>query len=289
MAAWTNATLPRGDVALGEPTTRGVLRRAETERVAALARDTRISPELEPFVERYWTVSWDRTGQAPFRSEVLSHPSVNLTVEDGDEPRFGVPMPAVLVHGVVTRRFQIDLVGRGRVAGVKFHPGGWTALTGLPTTRDTVVRVPAGLGLDAARLLEEVLDAPDWAARLDTALRPLAGVPSEAYTDLRGLLARAAADRSVQRVEDLAALAGTSVRAVQRLFARYVGTTPKHVLARYRLQHATAAMDAGEVDDLAELAASLGWFDQAHFTRDFRAVVGTTPAVYLRQVTPPAG
>jgi AraC-like DNA-binding protein len=38
----------------------------------------------------------------------------------------------------------------------------------------------------------------------------------------------------------------------------------------------------GEVDDLADLAASLGWSDQAHFVRDFRAVVGTTPSVYLR-------
>ena len=41
-----------------------------------------------------------------------------------------------------------------------------------------------------------------------------------------------------------------------------------------------AAIDAGAVDDLAGLAASLGWFDQAHFSRDFRAVVGVTPSAY---------
>jgi AraC-like DNA-binding protein len=70
---------------------------------------------------------------------------------------------------------------------------------------------------------------------------------------------------------------------VQRLFATYVGVGPKAVLARYRLQDAVAAIDAGEVDDLADLAASLGWFDQAHFARDFRSVVGTTPSAYLRQ------
>ncbi len=41
--------------------------------------------------------------------------------------------------------------------------------------------------------------------------------------------------------------------------------------------------DAGGVGDLAGLAASLGWFDQAHFSRDFRAVTGTTPSAYLRR------
>ncbi|WP_209307452.1 helix-turn-helix domain-containing protein [Geodermatophilus sp. DF01-2] len=54
------------------------------------------------------------------------------------------------------------------------------------------------------------------------------------------------------------------------------------MLAGYRLQDAAAAIDDG-TDDLAGLAASLGWFDQAHFSRDFRAVVGTTPSAYLQQ------
>jgi transcriptional regulator GlxA family with amidase domain len=85
------------------------------------------------------------------------------------------------------------------------------------------------------------------------------------------------------RVDQLADLAGTSVRSLQRLFATYVGVSPKAVLARYRLQDAAAAIDDGEVEDLAGLAASLGWFDQAHFSRDFRSVVGMTPSAYLQK------
>src|SRR5919202_5813258 len=121
MGSWTNATAP-----VVEPTARGLLRPAETTRVANLRREAPVSEVLRPFVERYWSVRWDLTGRPRFRSEVLSHPSVNVSVETGTHPRFGVRMPAVLVHGVVTRRFTVDLVGAGRVVAVKFRPGGFT-------------------------------------------------------------------------------------------------------------------------------------------------------------------
>ena len=107
--------------------------------------------------------------------------------------------------------------------------------------------------------------------------RPRSGV------GLLDVLAAMPADRRLIRVDDVAASAGMSPRAPQRLFATYVGVSPKAVLARYRLQDAAAGIDAGEVIDLAALAASLGWYDQAHFSRDFRAVVGVTPGAYLRR------
>ena len=283
MASWTNATVPP---AVEPATARGVLRPGETARAAGLRRDHPVDPALAPFVERYWSVRWDRTGQPPFRSEVLSHPSVNVSVESGDRPRFGVALPAVLVHGVGVRRYTVELAGRGRVTAVKFRPGGFAALTGRPVPRDTVTPLGDELGVDAATLLRDVLahdDDPDRAAALDAALAPHARDPDPAHLDLLALLDRMLGDRSLVRVADVAEVAGLPVRALQRVFAERVGVPPKAVLARYRLHDAVAAVDAGEVDDLAALAAGLGWFDQAHFSRDFRAVVGTAPSAYLRR------
>lgn len=281
MASWKNATtLDRA------ATLRGVLRPAETAQHAHLRREAPVSEGLRPFVERYWSVRWDLTGKPPFRSEVLSHPSVNLSVESGSEPRFGFAMPAVLLHGVVTRRFGVDLTGAGRVCAVKFRPGGFTALTGTLPGRNTVEPLDDRLGVPASRLLADVMapeDDDDRAAALDAALAPLATEPPDAYLDLLGLVGAMISDRELVRVDQVAALGGMSVRSLQRLFAGYVGVSPKAVLARYRLQDAAAAIDAGEVDDLACLAVSLGWFDQAHFSRDFRAVVGTTPSAYLQR------
>jgi len=280
--SWTNATDP-GRTA----TTKGVLRPEETARLADLRRDHPVDPGLWPFVERYWSVRWDRTGAPPYRSEVLSHPAVNVSVEYGDRPRFGSAMPAVLVHGVVARRFVVDLAGRGRVTAAKFRPGGWTALTGRPPAPGTIVALRDELGCDPGKLLAAVSAHDDdsaCAAALDAALVPAAVEPDVTYLALLDVLGQMLHDRTIVRVEQAAAGAGVGVRALQRLFASYVGVGPKAVLARYRMHDAVAALDAGE-DDLAGLAASLGWFDQAHFCRDFRAVVGTTPSAYLARAT----
>ena len=281
MSSWTNAT-----ASTVEPTARGVLRPVETARVANLRREAPVSGPLQPFVERYWSVRWDLTGRPPFRSEVLSHPCVNVSVEAGTHPRFGVRLPAVLVHGVVTRRFTVDLIGAGRVVAAKFRPGGFAAFTGARPARNSVAPLAGELAVDPARLLHEVLGEDDddaAAAVLDAALAPVAPEPTEPYLDLQRLLDAMARDRSLVRVDQVAALAAVSVRSLQRLFATYVGVSPKSVLQRYRLQDAAAAIDADTVDDLAALATELGWFDQAHFSRDFRAVVGTTPSAYLQR------
>jgi AraC-like DNA-binding protein len=278
--SWKNATtLDRA------ATLRGILRPAETVERAGLRRDAPVSEPLRPFVERFWSVRWDLTGQPPFRSEVLSHPSVNVSVESGTEPRFGVPMPAVLVHGVVAERFTVDLAGAGRVSAVKFRPGGFAAFAGVLPARNSVVPLGAELGLSAGGLLAAVLAEEDDDARaavLDAALLPRAPDPPDAYVDLLGLVAEMIEDRSLVRVDQVASFGAMSVRSLQRLFATFVGVSPKAVLARYRLQDAAAAIDAG-ADDLAALAASLGWFDQAHFSRDFHAVVGVTPSSYLQR------
>jgi AraC-like DNA-binding protein len=58
------------------------------------------------------------------------------------------------------------------------------------------------------------------------------------------------------------------------------------VLRRFRLHEAADRLAGGEEPDLAVLAQSLGYFDQAHFTSDFRKLVGQTPAHYRKAERP---
>jgi AraC-like DNA-binding protein len=67
---------------------------------------------------------------------------------------------------------------------------------------------------------------------------------------------------------------------MQRLFSDYVGVGPQWVLKRYRLHDAVEQIDRRGDVDWTRFALDLGYYDHAHFNRDFRALVGRTPAQY---------
>jgi transcriptional regulator GlxA family with amidase domain len=90
------------------------------------------------------------------------------------------------------------------------------------------------------------------------------------------------------RVEQLVERTGVSARSLQRLFREYVGVTPKWVLQRVRLHEAAERIADDPAADAAMLALDLGYFDQAHFIKDFKAVVGRSPAEYAAMCAGPA-
>ena len=241
--------------------------------------------EAAPWVENHWFLAWDLPPGVARPSQVIAHPAVSLTTEIAEHPRPGLDREAVVVTGVATRRFDVELCGSGRVAGVKFRPGGLTALTGLPASAWTDRTVPARdvVPPELARRLADpalVEDPVAWATVAEEGLVALAPGPDARYERLLRVVADMLADRSLVAVADVAARHGLTVRTVQRMFLHYVGVGPKWVLARYRMHDAVADLDAGYAGTLGDLAHRHGWFDQAHFSRDFAALVGVTPGDY---------
>jgi AraC-like DNA-binding protein len=56
------------------------------------------------------------------------------------------------------------------------------------------------------------------------------------------------------------------------------------VIQRYRLVDAAERVATGTVIHWADLAVELGYADQAHFIRDFKKLVGRSPADYARSI-----
>ncbi|SEI49059.1 helix-turn-helix domain-containing protein [Frateuria terrea] len=256
---------------LGQP--RGVLRQhldGELEH-----RRHAPDPALAPFIEHYWRVRWKL--DAPQTQETLPHPNVQLIIERGLSRIYGV-------HG---GRFVRVLEGCGCVFGVKFRAGGFHPFLRRPVATLANRSLPITRVLSGAASLEAEVLACDsmeaMAAVVDRHLVAHLPAPDPQATRAGALVARIAADPALTTVQSLAESAGMGVRTLQRLFGQYVGVSPKWVISRYRLHEALAQMQAGRAIAWAELALSLGYFDQAHFVRDFTRLVGHPPGEYERR------
>jgi AraC-like DNA-binding protein len=225
-----------------------------------------------PIVAHFWWVRWSRT--EPFFAETLPHPSVHLVFE-----RSGGKMRAEIA-GVSTARFARELLGRGEVFGIKLRPAASHALLPAARLAERVVPIGSVLGDAGDDLARAVFEAPTFEAKIAVATpwleSHLTALPADVAT-LRDLVERMAVDRSLLRAEDAAAAIGVDLRTLQRRFRRYVGASPKWVIQRYRLHEAAERLKLAEPPSLAALAVELGYADQAHFARDFKAMVGRTP------------
>lgn len=273
------ATLPWG---------RGVLR-PEEARQAFQLKLYAPHPELTRWVEYYWNVEWD-LGDRAFTQTILSNPSVDLSFED--DPGTNGPGTFTVVTGVVPRTYQRHLVGRGQAFAVHFRPGQFRPWwdQGVHTLTGRVVFVGEGpRPWEApARALTTTLLAGDHERRvalvdeLLLAHRP----PADPRADeIQALVGRCRDQPGLWNARVLAELRGVSPRTNQRQFLDYVGVGPKWVVMRHRIQAAVEALDAGhhrgEVD-LTRLSLDLGYFDLAHFSREFRNLIGVSPDRYQR-------
>jgi len=80
---------------------------------------------------------------------------------------------------------------------------------------------------------------------------------------------------------EIAAHLSTSTRTLRRRFREVVGLAPKAYAKIYRLNHAIELMQAGNVERVTEIAHACGYFDHAHFIRDFQQFLATTPQRFI--------
>ncbi len=242
---------------------------------------TRLPPsaDLAFFVERYWIVQWDLRGQEPYLQENILFPCVNLVIEPG----------ASGIFGVVTRKFSRWLEGQGTVLGIKFRPGAFYPFYRAPVSHlmNRGTTLEAVFGIPTRQLEAEALglsSAAEQVILMESLLMAHRPEPDETVTVINAMIDTIISQRNITRVDEVAERFGWTVRGLQRLFSQYVGVGPKWVIQRYRLHDAVDCLLTQPDPDWSRLAQELGYFDQAHFIRAFKAIIGQTPAAYARSL-----
>jgi AraC-like DNA-binding protein len=246
------------------------------------------SPPLDAFISSFW---YCENEPRPFALErVLPSGAAQLIVNlKEDQTRIYHPAAATtagtVLSGISSRYTIIDTLEQECVAGIAFRPGGTVPFFPLPACElcDTDIPLEFLWGRSrAAELREQLLTARTAESRLDVLDRAML----ETYT-VRTLhpAVRLALETFGQypdalRIADLADSAGLSSKRFIEHFKSSVGLPPKQYWRLLRFQHALARAERGRCVDWTRIALDCGYFDQAHFIRDFRSFAGITPTGY---------
>ncbi len=254
---------------------------------------------LAPLVELLWasegTVTYSREKILPNGAvELLINLGAPHRLLDRNDPERGVPFRRAWVAGVQREYVLIEAAAESRMMGVRFRPLGAYAFLGVPMEEisDRVVDLDGILGPGSDRLRERIGEAPDLASRfrlLEAALvagcrrgpRPDAGVGWAL-----GSLRRSGGTIPVGR---LSRELGISDRSFIGRFRRQVGLTPKLYARILRFSRVVESLQARRAVNWADVAQMTGYYDQAHFNRDFRAFSGGTPGDFLARSVPDGG
>ncbi|MFB9237371.1 helix-turn-helix domain-containing protein [Plantactinospora siamensis] len=250
------------------------------------------APPLDRFVDDVYCLTG--VPRHP-RMNVPPMPSAHLFVNLGGPVRLrdsdpSVP-PAVLTDGwfmgVWTRRFVVEYSTPVRLVGVHFKPWGMAPFADLPATelRDRWAPVDAvwRRSLDRIRnRLGELAPADEALRVIEEELRSrLAAAPARGLDLVGHAAGRLATTHGTLPIGALTEAAGVSGNHLATLFKSYVGITPKRVARIYRFARLILSVDALRPVDWADVAQTAGYFDQAHFGREFKEFTGHTPTEYL--------
>ena len=238
------------------------------------------SDHLVDLVERYWIPVWSLS--QPSTQSTLQHPVCLVVVSD----------TYARLYGVVRGRSSVTLEGDGWAVGTMFTPAAGRLVLGrsVATVTDRHLDLdevpsldPGGLVADVRAAMTSDPHAPAAhaaaIAAVERRLAPLVPVDEQGLL-VNDLVTWLREHPEVTRVAELAEHVGVSERSLQRLVEQRIGLSPKWLIQRRRLHDAVEGLKAGTTS-LAEMAARLGYADQAHFTHDFRTVTGMTPGEYL--------
>lgn len=240
---------------------------------------------MEGLIRRFWVPVWDLPPGAVSTQRVLQYPVCQVVIAPDYAlvvgPRRGMSIKVLAGQGWAMGAMLQPATG-SRLLGRSMNEvvGRDLGLADLPTIRG------GDLIVDVRQLLEA--DPSAGAAQQEAARAVESTLSALLPVDEGDLVVNAIVDYvenapEVERVSQICDKFAVSERSLQRLMAKRVGLSPRWLIKRRRLHEAAGRLAKRDHPPMAQLAMELGYADQAHFHRDFRAVTGLTPTQYAAE------
>lgn len=234
------------------------------------------SKKIDFFVQHFWIVEWNLIEKGPQFPETLPHPNVHLVFEKGKTK----------ISGIHTKKFVRNLEGVGSVFGVKFKCAGFYPFLKKPVSEisNHLIDFEEVFGIKSNQLELDIFSQTTNEAKIKIAedfLLMQLPEKDDLIPFINKIIETINTDSNLTRVENVCERFNVNKRKLERLFSKYVGVSPKWIIKRYRLHEALEQLKTGNYSDFTALALNLGYFDQAHFIKDFKQMIGKSPLEYV--------
>lgn len=214
----------------------------------------------------------------------VPHPAVQIVARFGAAARDGVDVHAMGVRHTVHRK---NLRGGQYSVTARLRLGTSEAVLGASASEmaERIVALDALWGDAAARqLCERLANARgrnEAVAILQSAIEARMARETGHRTHTR-LALHAAEQLASTNVNMVADALGVSERHLRRVFRDTVGMSPKTFAKLSRFHRAIDAASHGT--SWANIAATAGYYDQAHLIAEFKTIAGVTPRALLAEL-----
>jgi AraC-like DNA-binding protein len=254
-------------------------------------------PALRPYLGDL--IGYAYRGEPPELHRGL--PSRHLTVVIALDEPIGIAW-----HGAPVEKFQTAVSGlhptavqigqSPNLSGIQLAltPAGSRALLGLPSGELASVSLDVDtlFGQSTQVLGERLREEPRWERRFDIVENLLLEVwrdelmPHAPQAELSWAWRRLCESAGGVGVQELASEIGWSRRHLTERFRTEYGLAPKVAARVLRFEQAVARLKQRPTTKLADLAADLGYSDQAHLTREWHSLAGCSPRRWMAEELP---
>lgn len=231
---------------------------------------------LAPFIDCLWIHCGYRRPHSRERVLPTATADVIFTLDPVGRASSGIAGPR-------TRFVELDTSQPFSAIGIHFKPGGASPFFGVPSSELSDRRVTLDLlwGTFAATTADRLWSASapeDLFNVLEDALRQKMREPQFRHPALPYALDALERSHGGRSIAALARELGMSPRRLLDVFQPEVGLSPSAFRRIRRFAAVLRRLEHGGAVNWSDLALSSGYFDQAHFNRDFRAFSGVSPS-----------
>jgi len=247
--------------------------------------------ELRPYIRNYWLVQREANLDLPHEEFLHAEGGFGMIFNFGDDFSFDGEkiQKKYLLDGANSLSRRMQFHGNIQAIGVRFYPGGAYPFLEIPLhelTDEFLLLDDLALDMIAA-LHDRIVNAETVSEKIRLLEAWFIRRFRQSHRDVSDvimpsirLLHRYGAGKSPEAIAEELYI---SQRQLERLFKAQVGITVKHYGRLQRVGQARELLKLQVSESYTDIALNLGYYDQSHFIREFKKIVGMTPRQYAQR------